>query len=64
MCYNLQALGESLGTGDDVKDMDVIEKVMRVSHALKKKKEVNSTMFCGWSSNQNETLITLNCSVV
>lgn len=33
MCYNLQALGESLGTGDDVKDMDVIEKVMRVSRA-------------------------------
>lgn len=40
MCYNLQALGESLGTGDDVKDMDVIEKVMRVSHALKKKKKL------------------------
>lgn len=34
MCYNLQALGESLGTGDDVKDMDVIDKVLRVSQAL------------------------------
>lgn len=33
-CGNLQALGESLGTGDDVKDMDVIDKVLRVSCAL------------------------------
>lgn len=30
----LQALGESLGTGDDVKDMDVIDKVLRVSREI------------------------------
>lgn len=30
----MQALGESLGTGNDVKDMDVIDKVLRVSREI------------------------------